>query len=704
MELSMKSLRIVSPIAMAVHCLLLSSTLHAQSSVATTSLVVFRGEIEQFVFTSDAQYAFMIGQSNVTEFAKVLSENSFEIDLKGLGLSAGRQSLEVLIPEANGQARVVQRFEIDIAPEVAQPEVDAGVAGVVPTVEKTGFQAGVTLGIKSRLNQSEITTSKPGPATPTAPTRNTYADLTTQIALKYADRFGDGQLSAQGNLVGSSYQTEALRFATSGNAADKLDLASYDVQWSTEKLRLSLGHLGTGGHPLLASDINHRGVGAVWRLNETWDISASLQSGLALVGFPQPTGLSRSNDQIRMFTTGWTFWQQEKGKLRAELTNLSAQQMPRSQNGIGQAQERSSSSGWGLRILGNTTDQRGKIDWSWASSQYAAPGTLNPGFVTPGDRGAAMQVQLAYDLLRQWTMTDGSEWPLSVTTQWRSEKIARDYRSLGAAVSGDLKSWALNVNGTVGPIAWLAGHTHRQDNVSGDPNFPVNLADTTQYGFTLPLSQWTSQWWPSVGYNTTLARNRADPNRLPSYLPAASAAHLLQRQTSIDLNWTWDKLTTGVRWGKTDQDNRDLTNNDTVAHSQDFTWNWQAMPNFALTGSLGSVKDFTSVSAITRRRNTSQLGANWRFGQRWTLAANASRNRDRDDQGFQKIQGESWHVQVSKQFEVGLLGVSKQSGSFWVRLASNQNTTQGVEPLPGISAYVNDLRSRSVTAGLSVSF
>jgi hypothetical protein len=694
----------LTPIALATASLLFSASLLAQVETDANSSSVFRASTQKSVFVEGTTYALMAGQQDITAFMTVLSENSFEVDLKGLGLQPGVQSIELLVPDAEGQASVSERFEIDVPANVAQPQIDAGAQGVVPQAQADGFKFGITLGAKARFSHQDRFSATPAAAPASAAARNTYADLTSQIALNYNDTLANGQLSAQGNLVGSSYRAEAVRFADVGNAADKLDLASYDIQWRNEKMRLSLGHISTGTNPLLANNIGNRGLAVNWQLSESWDVSASMQSGVAIVGFPNPTGLVQANNHINLVSTGWNIWQKDKGKLRAELSSISAQQTPRAQNGIGQMQERSSSSGWGLRLAGNTADERARLEWNWATSQYRAPGTLNPGFLSPPDSGNASQIQLAYDLLKDWRTGEESKWPISATVQWRQENVTRAYRSLGAGVGGDLQSWALNWNGTVGPIAWQLGRTHRQDNVTGDVNLPTNLADTTQFGLTLPLSQWAGPWLPALGYTATRAHNRMDPSRLPAFIPPAAAANLHQQQDAYDLNWTWDKWTTGLRFIHASQDNRDLTNNDTSTRSKELTWAWQTLPTLELTGSFGSAKDDSSTSGISSTRNTVQLGTNWRFGQRWTLTANLSHNNDRDDQGFQKLLGNTWSVQLGKQFDVALMGSGKQTGSFWLRLNNSRNSTLGIEPLPGLQAYSNNTRTRYATAGLSLTF
>lgn len=700
----MKPPLLISPLALAISSLVFSTAALAQVANETASSAIFRANTEQNVFVEGVTYALMAGQQDITAFMTVLSENSFEVDLKGLGLEAGNQSLELLAPDASGQPKVIQRFEVDIPIQVAQPEVDSGVLGVTPQPEKDGFKFGITLGVKARFHNHDRFSATPVSAPASVATRNTYADLTSQVALNYNEAMANGQLSAQGNLVGSSYRSEAVRFANSGNSADKLDLASYDIQWKNEKLRFSLGHISTGSNPLLANGISNRGLGMVWQLNETWDVGVSTQSGLAIVGFPNPTGITQANNHIHLLSTGWNIWQKDGGKLRAEFSNISATQTPSSQNGIGQMQERSNSSGWGLRLLGNTSDQRARVEWNWATSQYRAPNTMNPGFPSPQDRGNASQLQIGYDLLQNWVASEGSKWPISVTMQWKNERIAQAYRSLGAGVTGDVQSWTLNWNGTIGPIAWQLGNTHRQDNVTSDVNMPTNLADTTQYGFTVPISQWAGKWWPTFGYNATRAHNRMDPTRLPGFIPAVSAANLHQRQDTYDLNWNWDTLTTGLKFNRAKQDNRDLTNNDTSARSQEITWAWKALPTLDLNGSIGINRDESSTSGISHTRNTFQVGTSWRFGQRWTLAANLSHNNDCDDQGFQKLLGNTWHVQLSKQFDVPLMGTGKQPGSFWLRLNNSRNSTTGIEPLPGLLPYSSHTRSRYATAGLSLTF
>jgi hypothetical protein len=665
---------------------------------------VLRVTLDQPSFQAGVEYALMIGDQDFTAIATILSEESFEIDLKGKGLSAGAQRLQILTPGEATRPRILASADLSIPASIAQPVANLAVLGVAPQTEDEGLRSSVTIGVKSRLQNSVQTTATPaiGAAAIALP-RNTFVDLTTQMALQYSSRLADGQLSAQANLAGSSYQQEALRFANSGNQADKLDLASYDVQWRNDQLRVALGHLSHGNHPLLASGIGNRGLGVVWKFNPSWDVGASLQAGSSVVGFPNPSGLAQVNNRIRQMSVGWTLWPESPQRLRTELSVFSGEQTPQVQPGIGQLAETARSHGWGIRMLAATPDERGRAEWSWASSTYRAP-VNNAGFVAPDDRGQASALQLSYELLRDHRFSSDSAWPLSVAAQWRNEWADRTYRSLGASVAGDYATQSLQFNGTVGAIAWQLGWNTRHDNTDGDTNLPRNLANSSQLGLNLPLAQWWGAAWPSVSYNMMRGHNRMDLARLPAGFPAFAVADLKQSQDSVELSWSTGRWTWGLRLQNVKQDNRDLSNNDTATWDRDLTWSWQAMPTLQLDGLIGRGRDFSSTTLIERQRTNAQIGANWRFGQRWAIAANWSNNADRDDQGFQTLRGANWNLQLSKQFDVVLLGNSKQNGSFWLRMNHNRNLSQGIEPLPGLQAYSTDTRSRSVQAGVSLTF
>ena len=698
-------------IALASALLIATAQGHAIAQTASPPAInliwegsVLRVTLSQPSFQAGAEYALMIGDQDLTALATILSEQSFEIDLKGIGLGVGAQKLQVLTPGVSSSPRVLASADLNIPAGTAQPAVNLAALGVAPQNEEEGLRSSITVGVKSRLQNSVQTAATPaaGAAAITQP-RNTFVDLTTQMALQYNGKLADGQMSAQANLAGSSFQQEALRFGNAGNQADKLDLASYDVQWRNEQLRLALGHLSHGNHPLLASGIGNRGLGAVWKFNPSWDIGASLQAGSSVVGFPNPTGLAQVNNRIRQMSVGWTLWPESPQRLRTEVSVFSGDQTPQLQAGIGQIAETAKSHGWGLRLMGSTPDDRGRAEWSWATSTYRAP-VNNAGFAAPQAQGQASALQLSYDVLRNHSFSPDSAWPLSVTAQYRNEWADRAYRSLGAGVAGDFSNQSLQFNGTLGAVGWQLGWTTRHDNTDGDANLPRNLADTSQLGLNLPLAQWWGPAWPSIAYNMMRGHNRMDPGRLPVGFPAFAVADLKQAQDGIELTWSVDQWTWGLRLQNVKQDNRDLNNNDTATRDHDLTWSWQAMPTLQLNGSIGRGKDFSSTALIDRQRNNLQIGANWRFGQRWAFAANWSNNADRDDQGFQTLCGTNWNLQLSKQFDLMLMGNSKQTGSFWLRMNNNRNLSQGTEPLPGIQTYSTDTRSRSVQAGLSLTF
>lgn len=665
---------------------------------------VLRATLSEPRFQPGAEYALFIGEQDLSALATIVSDQSFELDLKGIGLAAGSQMLQILVPDEKSQSRVLASTSVLIPAAWSQPATSLAVLGVVPDNQEQGFRSSITVGVKSRLQNSQKTVATPaiGVAGVVAP-RNTYVDLTTQVALNYNGQISEGQLSAQANLAGSSNQQEALRFPNAGNAADKFDLASYDVQWRNDQVRLALGHISYGSHPLLASGIGNRGLGAAWKLNPSIDVSASLQAGSALVGFPNPSGLAQVNNRIRQMSLGWNVFPEMPARLRTEINVFSGDQTPQFQPGIGQFAETASSRGWGLRLIGSTADERGRAEWSWANSTYNAP-VNNAGFTPPVNRGQASAIQLSYDILRNHSLSADSAWPVSVTAQYKNDWADRAYRSLGAGVAGDFASQALNFNGNLGAVGWQLGWSSRHDNRDGDLNLPRNLADSSQFGLSIPFSQWWSGIWPTLAYNQMRSHNRMDLARLPLGFPLAAVADLKQAQDSIELNWSFSKWTLGLRLQNASQDNRDLNNNDTSARDRDITWSWQTMPTLQLNGSFGRGQDFSSTTLISRQRNNLQLGANWRFGQRWSLAANWSNNADRDNQGFQTLRGENWSLQLAKQFDVLLMGNTKQTGSLWLRMNNNRNLSQGVEPLPGIQTYSTDTRARSVQAGVSLTF
>lgn len=692
--------------------LLFSSTQHiasAQNSSSASLEIAWEGSIVRATlsesrFRPGAEYALFIGEQDVSAMVTIVSDQSVELDLKGIGLPAGSQLLQILVPDEKSQSRILASAAVTIPAAWSQPATNLGVLGIAPDNQDQGFRSSVTLGLKSRLQNSQKTIAVPAiSAAGVVAPRNTYVDLTTQIALNYNGQVSEGQLSAQANLAGSSNQQEALRFPNAGNGADKLDLASYDVQWRNDQLRVALGHISHGSHPLLASGIGNRGLGAAWKLNPSIDVSASLQAGSALVGFPNPSGLAQVNNRIRQMSLGWNVFPETPSRLRTEINVFSGDQTPQFQPGIGQLAETASSHGWGLRLVGSTADERGRAEWSWANSTYNAPAN-NAGFTPPVNRGQASAIQLSYDILRSHNFSAEGAWPVSVTVQYKNDWADRAYRSLGAGVSGDFASQALSFNGSLGAVGWQWGWSSRHDNRDGDLNLPRNLASSSQFGLSIPLTQWWSGLWPTLAYNQMRSHNRMDVARLPLGFPLAAVADLKQAQDSIELSWTLSEWTLGLRLQNASQDNRDLNNNDTSARDRDLTWSWQFMPTLQLNGSLGRGRDFSSTTLISRQRNNLQMGASWRFGQRWSLAANWSNNADRDNQGFQTLKGENWSLQLAKQFDVVLMGNTKQTGSFWLRMNHNRNLSQGLEPLPGIQTYSTDTRTRSVQAGVSLTF
>jgi hypothetical protein len=183
--------------------------------------------------TPEGRLAVLIGQTDFTNLF-IPSGNSLNYLPRILPLPAGESTVRVFLVSTSNEWREHTQLTLRVkAPAPAdsasgQPDSQAQPSAADPSqtgaAKKYGFTPSLTLGMKSQMAERHFPDSN-------RPERPTFTDATLQARLKSEMTNGWFGAQMQFDLVGSSFQKEALRFAELGANAPKVDLSSYLTQF-----------------------------------------------------------------------------------------------------------------------------------------------------------------------------------------------------------------------------------------------------------------------------------------------------------------------------------------------------------------------------------------------------------------------------------------------------------------------------------------
>lgn len=617
------------------------------------------------VATTDGQFAVVVGTEDVTANFRLVSPTQIEGVFSGMPLPEGTSTLRLYLITAGNQWVEVGQLPLAVAAR----------QGVLSASGKPGdWRPSLILGVKSQPAESHSASATP-------PTRPTYADATLQGGLQTEHTGENWSLKSQLNVVGSSYQPEAINFASQGASASQIDIANYLVNgtYTSEAgvTGLSMGNVQAGTNTLLASGIGNRGVVVNHRFNARVDATAALQNGSNIVGFNNFTGLSDAEHRLATVTLGVEALERPGG-LRLEATSFQGTIKPTLTTGIATLQDAEESRGWGLRAQSNSPEGSLRSDVSYARSTYTPKGdsTLNilPG---PSTAGSTWYAELAYDLLKNMPMFDN--YPLSLTAQARHEYSAFSYKSLGAGQASNYVSNSLGLNASLGVVTGQMQLGRRTDNVDNAIAFLKNHAPTLNLSLAAPLAQMIDSaqppvWAPTASYTFGRNRNFADTGYIPFGQTLADLPDVKVVSHGLGLNWTIQKLNLSYQYSRNLQDNSQIGYElqDVLDRGHNITAAYQFTDTLSLNGGIGKRLSVQYGTGVERRNSTAQAGVNWLFGDRYSLTSNINTYSDQDSTFTSDIRVKQGQVQLLKAFDI--VAMNKKLPGQWALSYTHSHT------------------------------
>ncbi len=728
----------------------------------------------------DGQFAVYVDREDVTVQFRRRDARSWVGDFSHAALSASARLIKVLAKNAQGRWEIVAQLalqandtnpdSLDAPATPLPPNPDAGapaggstvapvpaVASVAPvqpaapqaTTGKPAkpFTPSLVLGFKGQLAESHS-------AAATQPTRPTYADGTLQAGLATEHGGKDWTLKSSTQLVGSSYQNEALQFGLRGADAPKVDLARYLIegQWrgdAKQRTSLALGHVQAGTNTLLATNVANRGLVFRHQPNEKMELTIATQSSTAQVGTRHLSGLEDTGNRFDQTTLAYE-WLPRAGALRTEASVFGGRTQTPPALGSSSPPEVQNSRGWGLRVVGATENNRwhGELFLAQSANANAASGGLR------SPRRTAYSLELGHELYQGEVLWPSQpDWPLTLGITLHSERAAPAYFSLGAATQADVLSHKLSLNASLGAVsAELAANTH-QDNLGWSAAQPRLSAPALTAALRLPLAELfkpkaasaapeaaaapsetgagakadeaaqgsadlaaaqaeqaaapgqgepapASKWWPELSYALELRRDKADPNWVPTGGTAAELPNSLATTHRLGLTWTLETGSLGYAYSRVLQDKRELAHaaEDVLDTGHDLTATWNPSKTLALNAGLGWHTGTAYLTGVDTRSLTGSLGLQWTLADQFVMAlkANAADTRDEPRSALARALGGEWGLTRTHKWTQWGMPMKSQWGLRYVFSRASVASTSGSTAGP--------VRNEALTATASFSF
>jgi hypothetical protein len=625
---------------------------------------------------ANGRWAVMVGSEDVTVHFQLRGPTELQGAFDNAALPAGDTLLRLFGLGAGGQWQLLAQAPLQVLSPDGQ--------------RRAQLKPSTVVGAKGQVWERHSASTLPVP-------RANHVDATLQLGVQAELADSDWGLKSSANVVGASYQPEALRYAQRGNQAPRTDLAQYLVEATRRgsvlgPTTVALGQVQAGSHPLLANNIANRGLMLRQALGERSDLLLSAQSSSPLQGFDNPLGVADSGRRLSLLTLGHELLPRAGG-LRAELSYFDGRARAAANAPASTTPERSR--GWGLRLQGASEDRRWRVDLALShsdSSPLAAgnssttPSTTpsTPVAAAPSAANKATVVDLAHDLVQGHMLWPGlPDYPLSLTVGLRHERVTPGYRSLGAFLNTDYQANTLALNAGLGPLAAAIKLTTHEDNLAHDTSRTRNRAPVLSLGISAPLAQMVdaqapSRWWPTLQVDHSRHHDHANPAHVPVNQTAADLPDTRASTHRLGLSWALPTGSVGYAMGRTTQERRQpvTAREESRDTTHEFNASWAAGATLALNGSLGWHRTEALLTAEQTRSLSLNGGARWAVAERTTLTLQWASGLVRDQPTTALRRNTLGELMLSRSFELPLEGL-KLPGQWSLRYAGSTTSLHG---------------------------
>lgn len=630
------------------------------------------------VLPPEGKLAVFIDETDLTALFTA-TETDLSYSPKGFSLPAGGARMTVYLVTPENYWKQIAQFPLRVVNvETAQPATNPVQGAHEPQnggPNKTEFTPSLTIGFKSQVAEQHFPDAN-------QPERSTYADFTLQGSLRTDIVRGGFGFQNQFEIVGSSYQKEALRFAQQGDDAPRIDLSSHLMQFQAGKARVMAGHVSFGTNRYLINNFSSRGVSLALPITSRADFSIAAVNGTSIVGWDNFFGLNRRKHQVVSGTLGFEFIPERKGGLRLETSLLEGSLLPINNFNQGSLTDAEQSKGVGFRVIATDPAGRLRIDGGLARSRFNNPQDplLEGGFGAVPVREAtrnARYLDASYDILKGFKLSETKQANLTLTI--RHEQIDPLFRSVAAFNQADRFQNQFEVVAAIADVTTSVVHARSNDNLDEIPSILKTFGRRSGVIVGVPLVSLfgdlskPSPWYPRLSY--AYDRMHQFGAGLPinsGFTSDSQVPDQVSSNQSFLSEWQAQKWRFGYRFNRSFQDNRQLGREQ--ADLRNLLNGFTVGLNPAPTADINVEFSAESVlnNELDRTDRTYRLGpnVNWRMTKQSTLSATVSGILAGDLAQTSKSRNFEVDLQWSYRFGVERGRHRKVQGQFFIRYAN----------------------------------
>jgi hypothetical protein len=529
------------------------------------------------------------------------------------------------------------------------------------------------------------------------PTRSDFNDLAGQGGFATRWRRSGWELRSAWNLIGTTVQSQTLRYETRAEDAPNIDLTDYLVELERGGGQLSIGHVSYGDQPLLLSGLSHRGVLYRQKLGSRMDLGFTAQSGRMVTGYSDMLGFTGSGNYIGGASAGFEFLKERPGGLRLNVMYLNAETRSDLDFNTGQVPDAQDNNGYGVQLSGSTPDNYVRGSVGFASSRYDNPqdDVLSQGLdLVPvrEETNNGRSLDLAVDLLQNHPL--GESTYATVTLGFQHLRTDPLYRTVGAFVTGDQETNTGTLNALIGVFSFQAQYSDSEDNVDEVPTILKTATNNTILSFGLPLRSLfasgdgtTPAWLPDNLTQSYARMHQEGVNRPPSFDPNTHIPDQVTQNITTGLNWSFARASLGYQFTLGDQDNRQPGR--ARADFQDITHgvsvDLQVTPVLRVGLGLNSTDADDREQALQRNTDGYTFDVDWQIGRGFGFRGNYTLTEADDTR--QQSDNRNWTTltELNYRFELPAPWSRKLPGQIYVRYASQGNDL--TDNVFGFSSY-----------------
>lgn len=620
---------------------------------------------------AEGRLAVFIGLTDITALFTA-TPNGLSYAPKSLLLPTGENPMTIYLVSPNDEWKEIARFTLHVSnnqpAEATQTASQQNTAGNATqnkangTTKRLGLDKfaiipSLTLSLESQPAESHFPDSN-------RPDRPTFTDFTLQGTIQTDMARGSFASQTQFDFVGTSFQSQALRFGELGDRAPRLDLSSYLMQFQLGRAKVSLGHISFGTNRFLIDSFSSRGITVAIPVNKRLDFSLTALHGTSVVGWNHFFGLDRRKHQILGGTAGYEFLPERPGGFRLEVNLLHGSLLPISNFNQGNITDAERSKGFGFRLITSDKSQRFRADAGFARSRFNNPSdpSLDQGFAVVPVRETASNahyLEASYDILKGLSLTKTKKANLTFT--YRGERVAPLFRSVAAYTQANKFQNQFELVGSIGEINVGFSNFRFNDNLDNIPS--ILKAFTRRNGLILgaPLVSLFGNpakpaWWlPRVSYSFDRTHQFAESVPTNSDIKLPQIPDQISTNQSFSAEWQASRWRFGYSFNDSFQDNR--------SERED------GEPVLSTLGNVvhGFTVGLTPARSLDLNLNLSRENLNSRD-------SNANKDKERNDKAFRFGISANWRTTKSSAFAASLSNTLANSAGDLSLTSSRRNT------------------------------